>query len=51
MSARFLGPPVYDGYLNVFALPLVAKLAEVGARRARVVELEGQAHSRAEAPV
>jgi len=43
MSARFLGPPVYDSYFNVFALPLVAQLADVGAGRVSAVELEGVA--------
>jgi L-ornithine Nalpha-acyltransferase len=51
MSARFIGPPVYDGYFNVFALPLVAALAEVVARRASPGALEEQTRSRVEAPV
>jgi putative hemolysin len=51
MSARFIGPPVYDGYFNVFALPLVARLADVAARGASVSALERQAHSGAEALV
>lgn len=33
MGARFIGAPVYDAYFNVFALPLVAALADIRARR------------------
>ncbi len=29
MGARFIGPPVYDAYFNVFALPLVTALADL----------------------
>ncbi|HET6149620.1 MAG TPA: GNAT family N-acyltransferase [Polyangia bacterium] len=29
MGARFIGPPVYDRYFNVFALPLVTALADL----------------------
>jgi hypothetical protein len=29
MGARFIGAPVYDPYFNVFALPLVATLADL----------------------
>jgi len=33
MGARFIGPPVYDAYFNVFALPLAAALADIAAAR------------------
>jgi hypothetical protein len=33
MGGRYIGPPVYDGYFNVFALPLVATLADLAAQR------------------
>ena len=33
MGGRYLGLPAYDAYFNVFALPLVATLAEIAARR------------------
>ncbi len=33
MGARFIGAPVYDAYFNVFALPLVAALGDIAARR------------------
>lgn len=33
MGARFLGPPIYDAYFDVFALPLVSALADIAARR------------------
>lgn len=29
MGARFVGPPLYDGHFNVFALPLVTALADL----------------------
>ena len=32
MSARFIGPPVFDPAFGVFALPLVAVLADISAR-------------------
>lgn len=35
MGARYVGAPAYDAYFNVFALPLVATLAEIRARGAR----------------
>jgi hypothetical protein len=31
MGARYIGSPVYDSYFNVFALPLVAPLADIAA--------------------
>ncbi|MFT3772751.1 MAG: GNAT family N-acetyltransferase [Minicystis sp.] len=34
MGARFIGPPVYDTGFDVFALPLVATLADLAATRA-----------------
>jgi L-ornithine Nalpha-acyltransferase len=34
MGARYIGAPVYDTYFNIFALPLVATLADI--QRARV---------------
>jgi len=33
MGARFVGPPLYDEHLHVFALPLVTALADLAARR------------------
>lgn len=33
MGARFIGSPAYDAYFNVFALPLVATLADITAPR------------------
>jgi L-ornithine Nalpha-acyltransferase len=33
MGARFIGSPAYDTYFNVFALPLVASLADIGTPR------------------
>jgi putative hemolysin len=33
MGARFIGSPVYDAYFNVFALPLIAALADIGEAR------------------
>lgn len=38
MGARYIGPPVYDTYFDIFALPLVAALAEIPAPRARSME-------------
>jgi hypothetical protein len=34
MCARYIGPPVYDSYFEVFALPLVATLTDIAALRA-----------------
>ena len=36
MGARFIGAPVYDTYFNVFALPLVATLADLVVRHPAV---------------
>lgn len=35
MGARFIGAPLYDALFRVFALPLVATLAEIAAQRER----------------
>ncbi len=35
MGARYIGLPTYDAYFNVFALPLVATLADLAQQRAR----------------
>jgi hypothetical protein len=40
MSARYIGPPVYDPYFNVFALPLVASLSDVAAKWVSARELD-----------
>jgi L-ornithine Nalpha-acyltransferase len=34
MGARYIGSPAYDAYFNVFALPLVATLADIAAQQA-----------------
>lgn len=34
MGARFIGSPVYDAYFNIFALPLIASLADIAALHA-----------------
>jgi L-ornithine Nalpha-acyltransferase len=49
MGARFIGPPVYDTYFNIFALPLVASLADIGAKRATTLALHGQERLQGEA--
>jgi putative hemolysin len=38
MGARYIGPPVFDAYFDIFALPLVAALADIPAPRARSME-------------
>jgi putative hemolysin len=43
MCARFIGPPVYDTYFNVFALPLVASIIEIAARHASAPALRAHA--------
>jgi hypothetical protein len=45
MSARYIGPPAYDTYFNVFALPLVTTLEDIRAERPSECELIP--HSRA----
>jgi putative hemolysin len=48
MGARFIGPPVYDAYFNVFALPLVAALADIAAPPATAREPREREGLRAE---
>lgn len=48
MCARFIGPPVYDTYFNVFALPLVASIVEIAARQARAPALRAHETAREE---
>lgn len=50
MGARFIGPPVYDAYFNVFALPLVATLADIAASRASARGLHKQEGARVAVP-
>jgi putative hemolysin len=38
MGARYIGAPAYDAYFNVFALPLVASLADLAARGGKNVK-------------
>jgi putative hemolysin len=49
MGARFIGPPVFDAYFDIFALPLVAALADIPAQRARSTERRAPARLEAEA--
>ncbi len=35
MGARYIGPPVYDTYFNIFALPLVSTLADIAVRQGK----------------
>lgn len=42
MGARFVGSPVYDAYFNIFALPLVAALADITASQTSARELHGR---------
>lgn len=45
MGARYIGSPAYDAYFNVFALPLVATLADIAAPRARAGRTTGAART------
>lgn len=38
MGARFIGPPLFDAHFDIFALPLVAALADIPVPRARSME-------------
>jgi hypothetical protein len=49
MGARYIGPPVFDAYFDIFALPLVAALADIPVQRARSMERRAPAHLQEEA--
>lgn len=38
MGARYIGPPAYDAYFNIFALPLVSAIVEIALPRTSSVE-------------
>jgi putative hemolysin len=48
MGARYIGPPVFDAYFDIFALPLVAALSDIPIARARSTERRASEQLRGE---